>query len=134
MFPQNRVSDGPHKGNLLLPNDSYGLAAGFDLSENMPVRMYLLGRPWTWLVNEGYLIDPAGNGFYSISEDGWEAIEKAKRAPTPAVASAACCSKFARPKRAHGIHLLLVGRRASPKMGIESRDEASRRARREDHP
>jgi hypothetical protein len=94
IFPQNRISDGPHKANLLLPNDPYSLAAGFDLSENMPVRLYLLGRPWNWLVNEGYLIDPGGNGFYSISDEGLEAIEGSKSEPVIAASLASPVSKL----------------------------------------
>ena len=76
LYPQVRGSGGLHKGSLLLPNDPYSLATGFDISENMPVRLYLLGTPWNRLVNEGYLIDPNGNGFFSISDDGMEALQK----------------------------------------------------------
>ncbi len=78
LFPKDRIIDGPHKQNLLLPNDPYGLATGFDRSESHAVIMHLLGTPWNRLVNEGLLIEPAGNGFYAISEEGWSAIELAK--------------------------------------------------------
>jgi hypothetical protein len=82
LYPQVRGSGGLHKGSLLLPNDPYSLATGFDISENMPVRLYLLGTPWNRLVNEGYLIDPNGNGFFSISDDGMEALQKLESMPS----------------------------------------------------
>jgi hypothetical protein len=30
----------------------------------------LLGGPWTRLVNDGFIIDPRGSGFFSVSEEG----------------------------------------------------------------
>jgi hypothetical protein len=75
--PQGQSVGGLNKGNLLLPNDPYGLAAGFPASENMAVRQHLLGAPWTRLVNEGFLVDPSGSGFFSLSEDGFSAAKAA---------------------------------------------------------
>jgi diguanylate cyclase (GGDEF)-like protein len=68
--PQVRSSGGFNQHNLLLQNDPWGLAAGFALSENEAVRIHLLGSPWTRLVNDGFLLDPRGSGFFLISEEG----------------------------------------------------------------
>src|ERR1700722_2657195 len=78
IYPQTRGAGGLHKGNLLLPDDPYGLAAGYSHAENSEVRRHLLGAPFTALVNQGYLVDPAGNGFYSVSDEGFEALNEAK--------------------------------------------------------
>jgi hypothetical protein len=77
LYPQVRGTGGLHKGNLLLPNDPYALAYGFPANENMSIREYLLGVPWTRLVNEGFLVDPSGSGFYLLSDEGVEAVKKA---------------------------------------------------------
>jgi Protein of unknown function DUF262 len=71
---QMRSTGGLHKGNLLLANDPYALAAGFPDHEKAEVRRYLLGLPWTRLVNAGLLVDPEGKGFFSVSPEGVEAI------------------------------------------------------------
>ncbi len=76
LYSQMQNTGGLHKGNLLLPNDPYGLAAGYAVAENVDVRRYLLGAPWTALVNQGYLLDPAGNGFYDVSEEGRKALDE----------------------------------------------------------
>ena len=68
--PQVQNTGGIHKGNLLLPNDPYGLALGFKTVENVAVREHLLGVPWTRLVNEGLLVDPSGHGFFTITDEG----------------------------------------------------------------
>lgn len=81
---QMQSTGGLHKGNLMLPNDPYGLAAGFPPAENMPVRQHLLGAPWTCLINEGFLVDPAGSGFFSVSEEGHAAASNAEN-PKPRV-------------------------------------------------
>jgi hypothetical protein len=78
IFPQVRSTGGLHKGNLLLPNDPYGLAAGYAGAENLDVRRHLLGAPWTALVNLGYIVDPAGSGFYSLSDEGHQALKDAE--------------------------------------------------------
>jgi hypothetical protein len=54
----------------MLPGDSWGLAAGFVGSENEAVRLHLLGGPWTRLMNDGFLVDPRGSGFFAVSEEG----------------------------------------------------------------
>jgi TIR domain len=70
MFPQMQRTGGLHKGNILLADDPYALAIGFPTNENLAVRQYLLGAPWTRLVNEGLLVDLAGSGFFLLSEEG----------------------------------------------------------------
>jgi len=87
--PQVQRSGGLHKGNLLLPNDPYGLAAGFPANENTPVRQHLLGVPWTRLVNEGFLVDPSGSGFFSVSEDGLATVKNAAGRKVPVLAETA---------------------------------------------
>lgn len=77
IYPQTQSAGGLHKGNLLLADDPFGLAAGYADAENSEVRRHLLGAPWTALVNQGYLIDPAGNGFYSVPEEGFAALNHA---------------------------------------------------------
>ena len=62
--------DALHKGNLMLDPDHYGLAHGYPEVESIPVREHLLGTPWNWLVQEGYIVDTHGNGFYEISDEG----------------------------------------------------------------
>lgn len=78
LYPQMRGTGGLHKGNLLLANDPYGLAAGYSGGENSEVRRHLLGAPWTALVNEGYIVDPAGSGSYSVTDEGYEALRNPK--------------------------------------------------------
>ena len=68
--PQVRGTGGFSKHNLTMSGDSYGLAAGFSDSENEAVRHHLLGGPWTRLVNEGFLVDTRGSGFFQVSEEG----------------------------------------------------------------
>jgi CheY-like chemotaxis protein len=70
---QMNGASGLHKGNLLLPGDSSGLAVGYDEREKSEVIRHLLGLPWTTLVNRGFLVDPEGNGFYSLTDEGREA-------------------------------------------------------------
>jgi len=68
--PQVRGTGGFSKHNLTMPGDSYGLAVGFPDTENEVVRHHLLGGPWTRLVNDGFLVDPRGGGFFEVSEEG----------------------------------------------------------------
>ena len=75
IWPQTRSAGGLNKHNLLMQGDPYGLGAGYDSGENLAVRRYLLGAPWTELVNRGYLVDPAGHGFYEVSDEGQEALK-----------------------------------------------------------
>lgn len=86
VFPQVQNVGGFNKHNILLPNDPIGLAAGFPESEKMPVLRQLLGAPWTQLVNDGYLVDLSGSGFFSISDEGVAAAKSA--AIPPLLASA----------------------------------------------
>jgi len=76
IYPMVKSTGGLNKGNLLGPNDPYALAADFPRPENFPVREYLLGTPWTMLVNFGCVVDPRGTGFYSITEQGSAMAEK----------------------------------------------------------
>jgi hypothetical protein len=78
IYSQMQSTGGLNKGNLSLGTDPYGLAAGYGNGENSDVRRHLLGIPWTKLVNQGYLVDPTGSGFYSISDEGKEALRRAK--------------------------------------------------------
>jgi hypothetical protein len=66
---------GFNKNNILLPGDPSGIARGFPDSENEAVRLHLLGGPWTRLVNDGFLVDPQGHGFFQVSEEGRAANE-----------------------------------------------------------
>jgi len=61
-----------NKHNLMMPGDPYALAYGYPDAEKTPVREHLLGVPWTRLVNEGYLVDLTGQGFYKVTEEGLE--------------------------------------------------------------
>lgn len=70
IYPQMASTGGLHKGNLLLPPDSYGLGTGLPDNENMQIRQYLLGAPWTRLVNAGFITDPAGSGFFAPTDEG----------------------------------------------------------------
>ncbi len=82
IYPQMQGTGGLHKGNLLLENDPYGLAAGYSNDEKSAICRHLLGAPWTALVNQGYLVDPAGSGFYSLSDDGCQALENEEPSPS----------------------------------------------------
>lgn len=74
-----------NKHNLMLGDDPYGLARGFPDAENRDVREYLLGAPWTRLVNEGLLIDPSGQGFHKVSDEGRDYLsQRESLAPTQA--------------------------------------------------
>jgi TIR domain len=72
---QVRSDGGFSKHNLSMPGDHWGLARGFPDSENEAVRLHLLGTPWTRLVNDGFLVDPRGHGFFLVSEEGRAASE-----------------------------------------------------------
>jgi hypothetical protein len=73
-----------NKHNLNLANDPYGLTNGYQEEERRAVKEYLLGAPWTRLVHEGYLVDPSGNGFHTVSEEGDEFLKQEHPQPTPA--------------------------------------------------
>lgn len=65
-----------NKHNLMLSGDPYQLAYGYSANERDAVRQHLLGVPWTWLVNQGYLADYHGQGFHSVTDDGKQYLEK----------------------------------------------------------
>ena len=67
--------DALNKLNLLLPDDPYQLAYGYSANENDAVRQHLLGVPWTRLVNEGFLADFRGQGFFAVTDEGKEFLE-----------------------------------------------------------
>lgn len=64
------------KHNLMMPGDPFSLAYGYPDAEKTSVREHLLGAPWTRLVNEGYLVDLHGQGFYKVTEEGKEYIDR----------------------------------------------------------
>jgi hypothetical protein len=80
-----------NKHNLMMPGDPYALANGYLEAEKMPVREHLLGAPWARLVNEGYLVDLIGQGFYKVPGEGKEYLDEeelpAQPSPNPATAS-----------------------------------------------
>jgi hypothetical protein len=73
IYPQMRGAGGLHKGNLLLNGDPYCLGVGLPDAEKTPILRYLLGAPWTRLVNAGFLSDPAGTGFFAPTDEGFVA-------------------------------------------------------------
>lgn len=77
-----------NKHNLMMPGDPYALAHGYPDAEKMNVREHLMGAPWTRLVNEGYLVDFSGKGFFKLTEEGKEHLDRdeppAQSFPTPA--------------------------------------------------
>jgi len=73
-----------NKHNLMMPGDPYALAYGYPDAEKTPVREHLLGAPWTRLVNEGYLVDLTGQGFYKVTQEGKEYLAQEELpAPSP---------------------------------------------------
>jgi hypothetical protein len=80
-----------NKHNLMLAGDPCELAQGYPESEKLAVREHLFGASWMKLVNEGYLVDLNGQGFYKVSDEGREFLnqEPTRVAPTPAAASIA---------------------------------------------
>jgi hypothetical protein len=71
-----------NKHNLMMVGDPWGLAHGYPDEEKNAVREHLLNIPWTKLVNEGYLVDLNGQGFYKVSEEGLEYLKR-DNAPIP---------------------------------------------------
>jgi hypothetical protein len=76
-----------NKAHLMLPGDSYQLAYSYSAVENNAVRQHLLGAPWTRLVNEGYIADYGGQGFFSVTDEGKEFLRA--EPPSAVVASPA---------------------------------------------
>lgn len=87
IYPQMRSTGGLHKGNLLLNGDPYGLGAELPELEKNQILRYLLGVPWSRLINAGFLSDYAGNGFFSPTDEGIAAASAAAEHKPPAVAS-----------------------------------------------
>jgi hypothetical protein len=92
-----------NKHNLMMPGDPYALACGYPDAEKMPVREHLMGAPWTWLVNEGYLVDPTGQGFYKVTEEGKQYLDQEELPAEPSPASA----RVSNPKTMRGPRALL---------------------------
>ena len=74
-----------NKNNLMMSGDPFGLSHGYADADKTPVREHLLGVPWTRLVNEGYLVDLRGQGFYTVTEEGKEYLtrETLQARPSP---------------------------------------------------
>ena len=73
-----------NKHNLMMPGDPYALAYGYSNAEKTPVREHLLGAAWTRLVNEGYLVDLVGQGFYKVTQEGKEYLAQGELSdPSP---------------------------------------------------
>jgi hypothetical protein len=87
IYPQMQVTGGLHKANLLLNGDPYGLGIGVSGAEKMSILHYLLGTPWTRLVNAGFLSDPAGTGFFAPTDEGLAAAAAAAERRPPAVSA-----------------------------------------------
>ena len=83
-----------NKHNLMMPGDPYALAYGYPDAEKMPVREHLMGAPWTRLVNEGYMVDLNGQGFYKLTEEGKEYLNQ-EEVPAPPAPNPVRLSKSA---------------------------------------
>lgn len=74
IYPQTASAGGLHRTNLKLSlND---LAIGYGPEEQQAVVEYLLGLPWTELINRGYLVE-RGPFVYLVSEEGTKALSNA---------------------------------------------------------
>jgi Protein of unknown function (Hypoth_ymh) len=72
MYPQMANTGGLIWENLRMP--AYALTLGYDDSrEGTRVMDYMMGRPWTELINRGYLVQN-GSISYRISEEGETAL------------------------------------------------------------
>ncbi len=65
-----------NKHNLTLSGDPYGMARLYSESERREVVEHLLAAPWTRLVNNGYLADFSGHGFYKVTIEGHEYLKQ----------------------------------------------------------
>jgi hypothetical protein len=65
-----------NKHNLTLSGDPYGMAWLYSESERREVIEHLLAAPWTHLVNNGYLADFSGHGFYKVTTEGHEYLQQ----------------------------------------------------------
>ena len=59
----------------MLGGDPYGLAQGYPEGEKQAVCEHLFGAPWMKLVNEGYVVDFNGQGFFKVSDEGREFLQ-----------------------------------------------------------
>lgn len=97
------------KHNLMMVGDPYQLAYGYGPVENYAVRQHLLGAPWTRLVNEGYLADYGGQGFFTVTDEGREFLERDPSSAPGATAAASAPTVPARiPARTPGIPRALL--------------------------
>jgi hypothetical protein len=74
-----------HKGNMRHPQ-AMDIAFGFPENEKVSAMDFLLARPWQELLNAGQITDKQGNGFFSITQDGYRAAaecESVSNAPDP---------------------------------------------------
>src|ERR1035438_2422890 len=83
-----------NKHNLMMAGDNWGLAYGYPDEEKDAVRRHLINIPWTKLVNEGYLVDFDGQGFFKVSEEGKEFIAQASPQSAMGKTSAAQSTLF----------------------------------------
>ncbi len=98
-----------NKHNLMMVGDPYQLAYGYGPGENHAVRQHLLGAPWTRLVNEGYLADYGGQGFFTVTDEGRESLETDPSSAPGAAAAASAATVPARiPVRTPGIPRALL--------------------------
>jgi hypothetical protein len=71
-----------NKHNLTMSGDPYGMAPAYPELERKEVIEHLLAAPWTRLVNNGYLADFSGHGFYKVTTEGHEYLQQEpKHAP-----------------------------------------------------
>ena len=80
------IGRGPNalnKHNLMMIRDPYGLSVGYPEEERDAVREHLLGAPWTKLVNEGYIADILGQGFYKVTQEGREFLAQSEPPEKP---------------------------------------------------
>lgn len=75
-----------NKHNLTMSGDPYGMARFYPESEKREVVEHLLAAPWTRLVNNGFLADFSGRGFYKVTAEGHEYLKQESTlhaTPTP---------------------------------------------------
>jgi hypothetical protein len=70
------------KHNLTMATDFNQLAYGYPDSENLAVREHLMTIPWTRLVNDGYIADLRGQGFFKVTDDGDEFLKNIPATPS----------------------------------------------------
>ncbi len=70
-----------NKHNLTRSGDPYGMARLYSESERKEVVEHLLAAPWTRLVNNGYLADFSGHGFYKVTTEGHQCLQQEATPP-----------------------------------------------------